>query len=122
MKQLLNLSGHPVPEGVEETFKVTSVSVPNIELAQKGAVAEASRSLVKQALENAEVEEALLYGEAVVLLPGMTALAVGVLSVLTGFSGSFPETRTVVRTSEGFKLSDDLGLGELKLAGRALRN
>ena len=120
-KILLNLSGHPAPRGAEEAFEVYSVKVPNVDLSRSEAVAEAAESLVRKALEEAEVKEVLLRGEAAVILPGASALAGAVLAVLLGFSGTLPELFWAVRTEGGFVLSEGLDLGELRLAGRALR-
>jgi len=121
-KILLNLSGHPAPRGAEEAFeKVFSVEVPNVDLSRKRALAEAAQSLVSQALEDAEAKEALLHGEAAVILPGASALAGAVLAVLVGVTGTFPVLHWAVRTEGGFALSEGLDLSELRLAGRALR-
>ena len=122
MKILLNLSGHPAPRGAEEAFdKVCSVKVPNVDLSRAEAVAEAAKNLVAQVLEDVEAKEALLRGEAAVLLPGASALAGPVLAVLLGFSGTLPEIRWAVRTEGGFVLSPALDLANLRLAGRAMR-
>ena len=123
MKRILvNLSGHPAPRGAEGAFdKVFSVPVPTVDLARKKALAEAAQSLVSQALEDAEVKEALLRGEAAVILPGASALAGAVLAVITGISGTFPEIRWAVRAEGGFVLSEGLDLATQRVAGRALR-
>lgn len=120
MNVLLNLSGHPVPKGAEG-FHTVSVQVPNVDLASAEAVAEAAKALVNKVLEDASAREALQRGEALVLLPGATCLAVGVLALLVGFSGSWPELRWAVKTEGGFVLSPGLALDALKLQGRALR-
>ena len=122
MRILLNLSGHPAPRGAEEAFdKVVSVPVPNVDLGRAEAIKEAAQGLVKQALEDAEVEKALRHGEVAVILPGASALAGPVLAVLLGFSGTLPEIRWAVRTEGGFVLSPALDLANLRLAGRAMR-
>ena len=119
---LINLSGHPAPRGAEEAFdKVVSVPVPTVDLARKEALAEAAQSLVSQALEDAEVKEALLRGEAAVILPGSSALAGTVLAVLEGVSGTLPELRWAVRDKGVYLLSEGLDLATQRVAGRALR-
>jgi len=121
-KILLNLSGHPAPRGAEEAFdKVVSIPVPNVDLGRAEAIKEAAQSLVKQALEDAELKEALRRGEAAVILPGASVLAGTVLAVLEGFSGTLPKLFWAVRTEGGFTLSEGLDLSELRLAGRSLR-
>ena len=121
-KILLNLSGHPAPRGAEKAFdKVVTVPVPTVDLGRAEAIKEAAQSLVKQALEDAELKEALRRGEAAVILPGASVLAGTVLAVLEGFSGTLPKLFWAVRTEGGFTLSEGLDLSELRLAGRSLR-
>jgi len=120
---LVNLSGHPAPRGAEEAFdKVVSVPVPNVDLGRAEAIKEAAQGLVKQALEDAELEDVLRHGEAAVILPGASVLAGPVLAVLEGFSGTLPELFWAVRAEGGFVLPEKgIDLSELRLAGRALR-
>ncbi len=121
MKTLLNLSGHPVPEGTKETFgKVVSVPVPNVDLGSGTAVVKAAKALVTSALET-EAKEAILRGEVAVLLPGASVLAGAVLAVLVGVSGIFPKLYWAVRTEGGFVLSEELDLSGLRLEGRSFR-
>lgn len=121
---LLNLSGHPAPEGSEEEFSsIVSVDVPNVDMSDGEAVKETAVNLVEQVLEKAETEqvEALLKGEAALLPPGASTLALAVHAVLSGLVGDSLNLRWAVRTEEGFELSPSLGLWGLSHRGRALR-
>ena len=118
---LINLSGHPAPRGAEKRFKVVSVKVPTVDLGDEMAVSEAAKNLVEEALADEEAKEALLRGEASVILPGATALAGPVLALLVGVSGSFPTLYWAVRDQGAFRLSQGLELQALRLEARALR-
>jgi len=119
---LINLSGHPAPRGAEERFvRIVSVPVPNIDIGNPEAVKSAALDLVKKVLEDADAADVLRRGEATVVLPGATALAAAVLSLLVGFSGTFPKLCWAVKGPEGFFLSPALDLQALRLEGRALR-
>lgn len=120
MKALINLSGHPAPGDGEKTFSVVSFPVPNVDLGSETAVAKAARALVESVL-GSEAKEAFLRGEATILLPGASVLAGAVLAVLVGVSGVFPKFRWAVRTEDGFALSNELDLAQLRLEGRSLR-
>jgi hypothetical protein len=122
MGVLLNLSGHPAPRGAEKLFAyIASVPVPNVDIGSADAVAAAAKSLLREALKDPAVAESLRRGEAAVVLPGATALAAAVLSLLVGLSGAFPKLYWAVKGPEGFFLSPALDLQALRLEGRALR-
>ena len=121
---LLNLSGHPAPKSAEAVFKkVISVRVPNVDMAEVTSVYDATRNLVRKAWRsaNSKAKEAILRGEAAVILPDAGILAGAALVVLLGFSGNLPEFRWTVKTKDGFVLSQGLDPYQLWREGRSWR-
>lgn len=116
---LINFSGHPAPRG-SEGFEV--IEVPSLEIApiapEVAAVAEA---LVKGAAGLPGVDEALRRGEAQVLLPGYSPLAVAVAAAAAGIMGRMPSVRWGIRRKNGYVLSAPLDLQGLRNRMRTAR-
>lgn len=119
-KQILfNLSGHPVPAGADEFEVLDAGVVPNVDMTDSQSIPTAATEIVSQL-----PKDVLSKGNFTVVLPGLTPLAVAIVTVLHGVSGGFNfRVAYSVREQDGaFRLIDQpLDLFQIRLDSRELR-
>ena len=120
---LINCSGHPAPmidvDGNDIDLDVVDIDVPNLDI-PNASFQDVAHDLMNDILDNVD-KDVLMRGNFQVMLPGLTPLAVSLLTLLHGFIGHFPSVRSSVRVDGGFRLSDPIDLFQVRLDGRDLR-
>lgn len=117
-KLLFNMSGHPLANGMLKKVKnytVVDIPIPNVDLSTPKKLV---NSIIQLMAPMFEYTRELKTGEYEILFPGMSPLAIAVLTTLHGLSGHFPTFRWTYRTEDGFALSDKMDLQKIRLEAR----
>lgn len=122
----LNFGHASTPVVGQEGAEVRRVNsaVPNLsDPSNPQVVLEAVQSLLGTVA--GEIRQAITDGETIVIgLPGASSVAVGILAILHGALGYFPQALTGTRTETGFvyDFARVLNLNEVRDIGRGLRS
>jgi len=122
-KMLVNFSGHPLPEAAQKSlgkkYEIVDYEVPNLDVTSSKALVNSTISLMATFV--GEHSAKIKTGDFEIVFPGLSPVAIMVLTTLHGFSGHFPKFRWTYRTDNGFAVSEALDLQKIRLDARADR-
>ena len=123
---LLSFSGHDMSSNAKQfaknefkVDKIIKIDIPNIDPTQ--VVRESEKILAEAITEHPEIWEALSLGNFYYIPPGMSPLAIVLLTMINAISGHFPLFTFSLRKDGEFVLAEAIDLHELRLKIRNLR-